>query len=107
MVLLGIVAVSALLTAMLLIAARRAWRAASHPRHRSRAAWRRPRATFRPGPDADEAFRRHPAGRARHSATLAEDELAGALSAHRPPVGPDDDPEFINALERLIRGDNN
>jgi hypothetical protein len=106
MVLLGTVAVSALLTAMLLIAARRAWRSASHPRRRSRAAWRRPRAIFRTGPDAEEALRRHPAGRGRHSEALDEDELAGALFAHRPPVGPDDDPDFINALERLIRGDN-
>ncbi len=106
MVLLGTVAVSALLTAMLLIAARRAWRAGSQPRRRSRPGWRRPRAIFRPGPDAEAALRRHPAGRGRHGAALVEDELAGALSAHRPPVGPDDDPEFINALERLIRGDN-
>jgi hypothetical protein len=31
-------------------------------------------------------------------------ELTGALPAQWPPVGPDDDPEFIEALERLIRG---
>ena len=103
MVLLGTVAVSALLTAMLLIAARRAWRAASYPRRRSRAAWRKPRAIFRPGPDADAALRRHPAGRGRHAAAVVAGDLTGALPA-QPPVGPDDDPEFIDALERLIRG---
>jgi hypothetical protein len=39
---------------------------------------------------ADDALRRHPAGR--------------ALGYSRPAIGPDDDPEFINALEWLIRG---
>jgi hypothetical protein len=35
-------------------------------------------------------------------------ELTGALSAQwSAPVGPEDDPEFIDALERLIRGDGN
>ena len=105
MVLLGTVAVSALLTAMLLMAARRAWRAASYPRRRSRAAWRKPRTIFRPGLDADAALRRHPAGRGRHAAAVVHGELHGTLAA-QPPVGPDDDPEFINALERLIHGGN-
>ncbi len=49
-----------------------------------------------PGPprppvmSADDALRRHPAGR--------------ALGYPRPAIGPDDDPEFINALEWMIRG---
>jgi hypothetical protein len=103
MVLLGTVAVSALLTAMLLIAARRAWRSASYPRRRSRAAWRKPRTIFRPGLDADAALRRHPAGRGRHATAVVHGELTGSLAA-QPPVGPDDDPDFIDALERLIRG---
>ena len=41
--------------------------------------------------DADDAVARHPAGRARPS-TLAV------------PRGPDDDPEFLRALDRAIRG---
>jgi len=59
-------------------------------------AWRRRRAPGRPGPDADDALRRHPAGRARH----------GGTGEGNPPsaIGPDDDPEFINSLEWLIRG---
>jgi len=56
--------------------------------------WRRSRSSWPPsGPAADDALRRHPAGRARHEA-----EYSG------PVIGPDDDPEFINALEWLVRG---
>jgi hypothetical protein len=40
---------------------------------------------------ADDAVARHPAGRARTSAAVA-------------PRGPDDDPEFLRALDRAIRG---
>ena len=40
---------------------------------------------------ADEAVARHPAGRARTPGITA-------------PKGPDDDPEFLRALERAIRG---
>ena len=58
-------------------------------------AWRRRRAPGQPGPAADDALRRHPAGRARHE---TEEGNPG------PVVGPDDDPEFINSLEWLIRG---
>jgi hypothetical protein len=95
MVLLG--AVSALLIVALLAVARRMWRAAGPVRHRVRPA-------ARPGPDADAALRRHPAGRGRHAA-MVTGELAGAPPPEWPPVGPDDDPEFIDALQRLIRGD--
>jgi hypothetical protein len=42
---------------------------------------------------ADDAVARHPAGRAR---------VAGAARAT--PKGPDDDPEFLRALDRAIRG---
>jgi hypothetical protein len=56
--------------------------------------WRRSRASWPPrGPAADDALRRHPAGRARHKAGYPG-----------PVIGPDDDPEFINALEWLVRG---
>ena len=41
--------------------------------------------------DADDAVARHPAGRARTPATTV-------------PTGPDDDPEFLSALDRTIRG---
>ena len=40
---------------------------------------------------ADDAVARHPAGRARTSGGVV-------------PKGPDDDPEFLRALERAIRG---
>jgi len=43
--------------------------------------------------DADDAVARHPAGRAR----VADTGRAG-------PKGPDDDPEFLRALDRVIRG---
>ena len=57
--------------------------------------WRRSRSSWPPpGPAADDALRRHPAGRAR-----------GEAGYPRPVIGPDDDPEFINALEWLVRGD--
>jgi hypothetical protein len=57
--------------------------------------WRRSRSSWPPsGPAADDALRRHPAGRARNEAGYP-----------RPVIGPDDDPEFINALEWLVRGD--
>ena len=99
MVLLGAVAVSALLIMMLSAAARYTWRAASNRRRRPR-----PARPPRPGPDADAALGRHPAGRGRH-ATFGPGD-AGPLSSQWPaPAGPDDDPEFIDALERLIRGD--
>jgi hypothetical protein len=55
--------------------------------------WRRTRPPAPPRPpvmSADDALRRHPAGR--------------ALGYPRPVIGPDDDPEFINALEWMIRG---
>jgi hypothetical protein len=59
-------------------------------------AWRRRRAPGPPGPAADDALRRHPAGRARHGGT-------GEGNPGRA-IGPDDDPEFISSLEWLIRG---
>jgi hypothetical protein len=68
-------------------------------------AWRRSRSTRQSGPDADEALRRHPAGRARQ---VFEDESFDHQGRPpRSPVGPDDDPDFINALEWRIRGGEN
>jgi hypothetical protein len=42
--------------------------------------------------DADDAVARHPAGRAR------------STDPSRGPKGPDDDPDFLQALDRVIRG---
>jgi peptidoglycan/LPS O-acetylase OafA/YrhL len=42
--------------------------------------------------DADDAVARHPAGRARSSAPFKDAK------------GPDDDPDFLRALDRVIRG---
>jgi hypothetical protein len=41
----------------------------------------------------DDAVARHPAGRARTTGV-----------AHAAPKGPDDDPAFLRALDRVIRG---
>lgn len=69
--------------------------------------WARwPRRLARPaGSAADAAFRRHPAGRGLGADT-------DALVAARPPgpraamgpSGPDDDPDFLRELDRIIRG---
>ena len=60
--------------------------------------WRRARPVWPPrSPDADDALRRHPAGRARHGGPEE-------LGYPQPVIGPDDDPDFINALEWLVRG---
>jgi hypothetical protein len=56
--------------------------------------------------DGQAALRRHPAGRDRR---VEPDGLRPPGRTDGPglvkPAGPDDDPEFISALERLIRGD--
>jgi hypothetical protein len=98
MMLLG--ALSALLIASLLAAAVCAWLLAG------RAAWWSPPPP-RHGMSAEAALRRHPAGRARQldpAGLISPD--ADTSPALRRPAGPDDDPDFIRALERLIRGDN-
>jgi len=96
MVLLGVL--SALLIAGLLVGGMWVWclagRTLPRPRHPSR-----------DGRGAQAAIRRHPAGRERW---LEPDGLALGRAGARgsgPPAGPDDDPEFISALERLIRGE--
>jgi hypothetical protein len=66
----------------------------------------RPRRPPRDVRGAQAAIRRHPAGRERW---LEPDGLR-ALGPpdgrdSGPPAGPEDDPEFISALERLIRGE--
>jgi hypothetical protein len=58
------------------------------------------------GRDTQAALRRHPAGRERW---VDPDGLRALAQPDAPgpgqPTGPDDDPEFISALERLIRGE--
>lgn len=57
------------------------------------------------GPGADAALRRHPAGRSRRDVTDLTDIISGDAAPPSQRVsGPDDDPEFISALERYIRG---
>ena len=59
---------------------------------------------LRYGPGADAALRRHPAGRARHDGGSLADILTSRAAPAQRVSGPDDDPEFIRALERLIHG---
>jgi hypothetical protein len=65
---------------------------------------RRPRRLVYPAGSAEEAaFRRHPAGRA---LTTDADVARQPNASHEwaGPYGPDDDPEFLSELDRLIRG---
>ncbi|HEY6277062.1 MAG TPA: hypothetical protein VIX86_12090 [Streptosporangiaceae bacterium] len=97
MVLLGIL--YALLIAGLLVGGTWAWwltgRSLPLSRHRARHRL-----------DAQSALWRHPAARDRWP---DGDEPAQLADAHSPgparPAGPDDDPEFLRALERRIRGE--
>jgi hypothetical protein len=73
----------------------------------------RPRGLARPaGSAADAAFRRHPAGRARCASGEdhgSDDHLSpgrrAAPADWLAPRGPDDDPDFLAELDRVIRGD--
>ncbi len=93
MVLLGVL--SALLIVGLLAGATWAWwlagRTLPRPRHLSRY-----------GMDAQAALRRHPAGRDRWLDPGKLSAQAGGTGRGHP-TGPDDDPEFISALEQQIR----
>lgn len=64
---------------------------------------RRIRQRSRYGLEAQAALWRHPAGRGRWPES--RDQMTGEASAYRRPIGPEDDPDFIRALERLIRGE--
>ena len=97
MVLLGVL--SALLIAGLLVGGMGVWWLAGRT-------FPRPRHPSRDGRGAQAAIRRHPAGRER----WVEPDGLGAPSqpdgrGPQQPTGPEDDPEFISALERLIRGE--
>lgn len=60
----------------------------------------RPRHQARDRLDAQSALWRHPAGRERW---VGEDGASGPAAPR--PAGPDDDPEFLQALQRRIRGE--
>lgn len=63
----------------------------------------RPRAGF--GPDTEAALRRHPAGRARPELPAGDylADLTGDMAlAADAPTGPDDDPEFLSYLDRVV-----
>ena len=93
-------AYTALLIAALVIGGMWAWLMAART-------LRHPRRLSAPGLDAQAALRRHPAGRGRWGEPGGPDGRDPAdlpPRSSRPP-GPDDDPEFISHLERLIRGD--
>jgi hypothetical protein len=96
MMLLG--ALSALLIAALLAAVTCAWLLAGHSLWRSRQ-------LPPPGFDAQAALRRHPSSRARAGQSgLGGPSAPWSAPAPGQPTGPDDDPEFISALDRLIHG---
>jgi hypothetical protein len=99
MVLLGVL--SALLIAGLLVGGMWVWWLAGRTFPRPR-----PRRPYRDGRGAQAAIRRHPAGRERWQEPDGPRTLGQPGGrASRGPTGPDDDPEFISALERLIRGE--
>lgn len=66
---------------------------------------RQARQRARYGFDAQAAVWRHPAGRGRWPEMDGRRSPRPADPPLARPVGPDDDPEFISALERLIRGE--
>lgn len=88
-----VLAYCALLLVALMMGATLAWLVTGRP-------LRQPRQLSAHGLDAQAALRRHPAGRARWGDPGGE---AGPEAPARP-VGPDDDQEFIDHLERQIRG---
>jgi hypothetical protein len=71
--------------------------------------WSRwPRRLARPeGSAAEAAYRRHPAGRGRYAS--ADDRVSPAETPVSEdwalPLGPDDDPDFLSELDRVIRRD--
>jgi hypothetical protein len=96
MMLLG--ALSALLTAAVRAAATCAWLLVGRARGR-------PRPARHPRLGAQAALRRHPAWRAmQERGAPVPQARQGTLQGAPRPAGPDDDPDFIRALERLIRG---
>jgi hypothetical protein len=65
----------------------------------------RTRHPSRDGRSAQAAIRRHPAGRERWLEPGGPAPGRPGTRGSGPPAGPEDDPEFISALERLIRGE--
>jgi hypothetical protein len=82
-----------------------AWLAAGRPRRRRRARPHRSYLDYPPYLGPEDALRRHPAGQAMErglDVATGRAVRAGAVSAG--PVGPDDDPEFLEELARRING---
>jgi len=70
--------------------------------------FRFPRRLARPvGSAAEAAYRRHPAGRGRYADADDRVSLAGTPVSEdwAVPRGPDDDPDFLSELDRVIRRD--
>ncbi len=70
--------------------------------------FRFPRHLARPeGSAAEAAFLRHPAGRGRYASADDPVSLAGTPVSEdwTVPRGPDDDPDFLSELDRVIRRD--
>jgi hypothetical protein len=79
-----------------------AWLLAGRPRRRGRARPHRSYLDYPPYLGPEDALRRHPAGQSlERGCDLATDQAvrAGAVSA---PLGPDDDPGFLEELTRRI-----
>jgi hypothetical protein len=73
-----------------------AWLIAGRPRRMPLA-----RSAAVPGMGQAEAFRRHPAGRARDLEPY--EDFQPGYAEYSAPLGPDDDEEFLMELERRIR----
>jgi hypothetical protein len=80
-----------------------AWLVAGRPRRRMRAYRVQSPGTAYFGPE--DAMRRHPAGQATQLGYDTTSERT--LRAPARPVGPDDDPEFLEELARRIHGGSN
>jgi Phospholipase_D-nuclease N-terminal len=78
-----------------------AWLLAGRPNQRRRIVY--PRLQGTPYFGAQEALRRHPAGRALDPAIDASPGPATLRAREIMPIGPDDDPEFMEELARRIR----
>jgi Phospholipase_D-nuclease N-terminal len=80
-----------------------AWLVFGRPRARTRMRW--PHGDGRPYLGPEDALRRHPAGQGvEHGADIPAGRAVRAGVPVRP-IGPDDDPEFLQELSRRIDGD--
>lgn len=81
-----------------------AWLVAGRPRSHARARMHWFGAEGMSGLRVQDALRRHPAGQsAENGASLSPHPVRAGIPVR--PVGPDDDPEFLEELSRRINGD--